>query len=535
MIKPIRSVGILVSVALVGATSLAAVANAATSTIASDTFSRSVSSGWGSADSGGSWGSRGTLSVRDGRGRMVLSPGSGSHAALSTLWSNADVTVELGADKAATGGGQYYSVVGRGNASNGYLTAAKVRPDGSADVSLRRTVNKAETVLKSTTVTGLNVTAGTRLLVRMSVTGTAPTELRAKIWRVGQAEPSAWQVTTSDTNTSVPSTGSLMLAGYLSGSTSNGSTELSFDNVRVVTTTESTTSTPGAKPSAATTGVPDGMSLKTLTRSNIPYAADTMYSDGSVLVINTPNAVYDGYRFDTFVEVRAPGVKITRSLFRGFSSGGRPLLHVLPQRYTAGQPSAVVEDSTLIPQAPNNSINGVMGSNVTLRRVEITRTVDGVFIYGTTSRTDPNAGNVTIEASWIHDLTYYKDGSHSDGTHNDGVQVTGGKNIKIIGSRIDGSIYNAGVMVTAGRNNVSDVTISGNWLAGGGCTVNVYDGDISTAIQGIRLTNNVFTRGSTRHADCAMVISNRTRAVTTATGNTWQDNSSPAPTVRSGG
>jgi hypothetical protein len=466
---------------------------------------------------------------------MALNPGAGSHAALSTLWSNADVTVEFGADKAAPGGGQYYTVVGRGNASNGYLAAAKVRPDGSVDVSLRRTVNKVETVLKSTNVAGLNVTAGTRLVARMSVTGTAPTELRAKVWRVGQSEPSAWQVSASDTNSSVPSTGSLLLSGYLSGSTSNGSTELSFDNVRVVTSTAvTTTPSTGAKPTAATTGVPDGMTLKALTRSNIPYAADTMYSDGSVLVINTPNAVYDGYRFDTFVEVRAPGVKITRSMFRGFSGGTRPLLHVLPQTYSAGQPSALVEDSTLIPATPNNSINGVMGSNVTLRRVEITGTVDGVFVYGTTSRTDPNAGNVTVEASWIHDLPHYKDGSHSDGSHNDGVQVIGGKNIKIIGSRIDGSIYNAGVMITAGRNNVSDITVSGSWLAGGGCTVNVYDGDISTAIQGIKLTNNVFTRGTTRNPDCAMVVSSRTKAVTTATGNTWHDNSSPAPTVRSG-
>jgi hypothetical protein len=291
----------------------------------------------------------------------------------------------------------------------------------------------------------------------------------------------------------------------------------------------------GGRPDAGNTGVPDGVVLRELAVEGSPYPGD--YVSGDRFVITTANAVYDRWGFDFLVEVRAPGVRFTRSWFRGVRSnpGSSALLYVRPETYPVGQPSAVVEDATLIPAFPNNTIDGVRGSNVTLRRVEITGTVDGVHVHGTTSRTDPNAGNVTVDASWIHDLPHYDDGSHSDGSHNDGVQVIGGKNVKIVGSRLDGQMYNAAVMVTAGRNDVSDVAVTGSWLAGGGCTVNVYDGDVPEAIQGLALVNNVYARGTTRHADCAMIVSTRTKAITTASGNSWHDSSTPTPTVRTGG
>ena len=62
-------------------------------------------------------------------------------------------------------------------------------------------------------------------------------------------------------------------------------------------------------------GLPPGASPVPLTPAAIPYPADAI--EGPRLVIRTPGAVYDGWRFDQLVEVRAPGVVIRNSLFRG--------------------------------------------------------------------------------------------------------------------------------------------------------------------------------------------------------------------------
>ena len=142
---------------------------------------------------------------------------------------------------------------------------------------------------------------------------------------------------------------------------------------------------------------------------------------------------------------------------------------------------------------------GCVGSDPPLKRVEITRTVDGVHIYGTTVRTDPHAGNVTIQSSSMHHLPHYADNSHPDGSHNDAIQVAGGRNISITGNRFDGQIYNAVLMATQGRNDVSNLTFANNWAAGGSCSVNIYDKNAPYGMPGVVLTGNVFTRGSPQH------------------------------------
>lgn len=301
--------------------------------------------------------------------------------------------------------------------------------------------------------------------------------------------------------------------------------------------TSSTTSvtTTTSLPGAANTGVPDGTSLRVLSTSNKPYPGD--YISGGKLIITTANAVYDRWQFDLLVEVRAPGVTFKRSLFRGLASNpsNSALLLVRTAATAAGQPSAAVEDSSFIPSRPSNTIDGVRGSNFSLRRVEITKTVDGVMIYGGASRTDPSAGNVSIEGSWIHDLPHYDDDSHVDGTHNDAVQIGGGHDITITGNRLDGTIYNAGVMITQGLNDVYNVAITNNQLAGGACTVNVNDKNVPYAIAGLTLSGNVFVRGSSSITDCAMIASSATRAIAIANANSWHDGSTPLPTVKNGG
>jgi hypothetical protein len=281
---------------------------------------------------------------------------------------------------------------------------------------------------------------------------------------------------------------------------------------------------PTVAPGATGTGVPDGTALTTLTASNKPYPGDAFNADGNVFTINTPNAVYDGWRFDAFVDVRAPGVRLTRSMFRGGASTAvdRGLLYVVPETSAVGQPSALIEDATFIPRAPSYRIDGIRGSNFTARRIEIAGVVDGMHIHGTTTRSDPNAGNVLLEASWIHDLTYYSVvPGHTDGSHNDAVQIIGGRNITLRGNTLVGA-RNAAVMVRPGRNTIANVTITRNWAGNGACTLNL-DNNPDTTMSGISITDNQIYRDSTYN--CGIAI-NKAIPATIAT-NTWNGTTTP--------
>ena len=79
---------------------------------------------------------------------------------------------------------------------------------------------------------GLTYVAGDQLQVRVQVVGTSPTIIRAKVWRVGETEPAAWQVSVTDNTTAaLQGPGGVALQVYLptsatnakvSGSTSTG-------------------------------------------------------------------------------------------------------------------------------------------------------------------------------------------------------------------------------------------------------------------------------------------------------------------------
>ena len=55
----------------------------------------------------------------------------------------------------------------------------------------------------------IEVAAGDTLLLRLQVTGTNPTTIRAKVWKSGAAEPSAWQVSTTDTTAKLQAAGAV--------------------------------------------------------------------------------------------------------------------------------------------------------------------------------------------------------------------------------------------------------------------------------------------------------------------------------------
>ena len=71
--------------------------------------------------------------------------------------------------------------------------------------------------------------------VSFAVTGTNPTTLSAKAWKVGATEPSAFQTTVTDSEASLQNPGAIGLQTYLSSNATNAPVVGRFDNLTVST------------------------------------------------------------------------------------------------------------------------------------------------------------------------------------------------------------------------------------------------------------------------------------------------------------
>ncbi|MCG2620554.1 PKD domain-containing protein [Arthrobacter sp. I2-34] len=205
-----------------------------------DTFGRSLTGGWGQADQGGTWqrsGSAANLSVADGQGKLRMgSPGAGPSATLDGVdASNTEIAVQLGNDKAATGGGVYNHIIARSVPGVGkYEAAVRFRSNGQVAVGLYRTVDGIETTIASETViSGLTVKPGELVNARVQATGISPTTIRFKVWAQGSPEPGQWQLTASDSTASLQTSGRAGLGAYLSGSATNAPVYSLWDNLWV--------------------------------------------------------------------------------------------------------------------------------------------------------------------------------------------------------------------------------------------------------------------------------------------------------------
>jgi PKD repeat protein len=223
------------------ATTSAQVTVTAPAVWATDTFDRTAANGWGSSGTSGSWtmfpGTATALSkfsVADGVGKVTLSAGNNYSAVLagSTPSTNTEERYTVAFNQPSTGGGYYFSAIGRQiDSANDYRAKFRVAANGTVALWLTKTVGGTETVLASTTVSGLTVTGPDSLNVRFQVTGTNATTLKAKVWRTGTTEPTAWASTITDSTAVLQAPGYVGVNSYLSSSATSVPLVYSYDNL----------------------------------------------------------------------------------------------------------------------------------------------------------------------------------------------------------------------------------------------------------------------------------------------------------------
>lgn len=116
-----------------------------------------------------------------------------------------------------------------------YRGKVRILPTGVVRVGIARTASTGVQTLLSgeTVVAGLTYAAGDSLVVRVQATGTAPTLLKVKVWKLGSPEPAAWQLSTTDTTATLQTPGAVGVHAYLSSSVTNAPIKVSYDNFRV--------------------------------------------------------------------------------------------------------------------------------------------------------------------------------------------------------------------------------------------------------------------------------------------------------------
>ncbi|MCL2467144.1 MAG: hypothetical protein FWF02_05600 [Micrococcales bacterium] len=208
-------------------------------TVASDSFSRTVASGWGSADAGGAWvldSPAANFSVSGGTGSMQASAESQARARLRELGvRDASITASFTMPKLANTGDTRMWVCSRQTGwKDDYALAAVVAPNGQVtSVYLMARTNGVETRLKEVPVSGLTVAGGKSVSLRLRTVGANPTTLQGRIWQTGAAEPASWMVTATDTRASLQAAGSGGVGMYVSRTTTNAPLTVRWDNVAV--------------------------------------------------------------------------------------------------------------------------------------------------------------------------------------------------------------------------------------------------------------------------------------------------------------
>uniref|UniRef100_UPI00109C934B PKD domain-containing protein n=1 Tax=Microbacterium sp. K24 TaxID=2305446 RepID=UPI00109C934B len=203
------------------------------SALAADAFARTAAAGsWGSADLGGAWtlqNGAAAYSVADGKGIATLTPSATRIARLGVTGTDAVVRVSVSTDASVVGGAATATIIGRQVGASNYSTRVRFEVGGGVRLYLLRD----EVALGSYLMPAFTYTPGTTLNVALSVTGTNPTTLGAKVWAATDAEPANWQITATDTTAAMQATGTIGLMNTVSSASTLPSTVFRWDDLTV--------------------------------------------------------------------------------------------------------------------------------------------------------------------------------------------------------------------------------------------------------------------------------------------------------------
>lgn len=185
--------------------------------LACDTFSRTVSGGWGTADIGGAW------SVVDSPASWSVAPRTGSVNAAPTAADrgylgavsvqDVDVLTKVVLPRSTQTNNEDAYVMGRfrGGSSPTYYRVGVVQGMGSPDVGIRAQRSDGTSIGGGDADSGIPAQDGVVVWLRVQLQGINPTSIRARVWLDGSSEPAAWMFDNTDNAAALQTAGAVGL------------------------------------------------------------------------------------------------------------------------------------------------------------------------------------------------------------------------------------------------------------------------------------------------------------------------------------
>lgn len=199
--------------------------------VVSDTFTRTVASGWGSADTGQAWtnvgGAASDFNVGSGIGTHRHTAVNVVHrSVINATTTDQEIKVDLDVSQLALTDGLFTGPILRHAASTDfYWCRAGFMPGGVLQLNIRKRVANVETSISSMVTLPFTYAADQMFSVRFQVIGQ---ELKARIWPTAQAETEAWTVETTDA--SHAGAGQIGLRSVVGTSATNVNPVFGYDN-----------------------------------------------------------------------------------------------------------------------------------------------------------------------------------------------------------------------------------------------------------------------------------------------------------------
>ncbi|MEU5769793.1 hypothetical protein ABZ782_28150 [Streptomyces asoensis] len=201
-----------------------------------DSFSRTVSNGWGAPDSGPAWtvvgGSAADFSVGSGYGSQVLASLDVSRrVSIPAVHPDFDLYCDMTTSALATGDSLYGAPTARMlDSDNMYMARAAFTTSNTVVVVLRKLVGGTGTDLGTYTLPGYTHVAGAFVRVRFQAQGST---LRVKTWPATQGEPDVWHIVATDTSiTAANSFGTRSIR--VTGNTNAATVAIRYENFQIV-------------------------------------------------------------------------------------------------------------------------------------------------------------------------------------------------------------------------------------------------------------------------------------------------------------
>jgi PKD repeat protein len=207
--------------------------------VVDDGFDRSVTGAWGTAPVGGAWsvtsGPASDFAVAGSAGSILLSAAGNGRGARLLGVSTRDLELEsvISASAASTGFGEMTSLVGRRVATNReYRLRVRFAANGQVLLGAVKLLGTSTEVAigAEIVVPGLTFAPGTKYRVRARFVGASPTVISASIWIDGNAAPGTWQLTQTDSESTLQVAGAPGVHAVLSSSATTVPVTITFDS-----------------------------------------------------------------------------------------------------------------------------------------------------------------------------------------------------------------------------------------------------------------------------------------------------------------